>query len=114
MTANKAQSVEVDKLIKQMQLFPDGLKKFKAIIDYFTKIKYSKIGWNIYENGSDNRGVKTPGHNIDEIYAVPYLDAKLKALKAAYERNDAVTIKQIEAEITGQLPKTVQAETPKQ
>jgi hypothetical protein len=45
---------------------------------------------------------------------VPYLDAKLKAFKAAYKKGEAVTIKQIEAEITGQLPKKAQTETPKQ
>jgi hypothetical protein len=117
-----AQSQEVKELREQMQLFPDGLKKFKAIIDHFAGKRksisnYSSFfdgDWNKYVNGIEHRGVKRPGHNINEIYAVPYLNGKLKALKAAYKKNDAVTIKQIEAEITGQLPKTVQSETPKQ
>lgn len=118
---NTAQSQEVKELREQMQKFPGGLAKFNKIIDHFAGrrksisdySKYFEDDWKKYINGMEYRGVKRPGHNIDEIYAVPYLNRKLEELKAAYKKNDAVTIQKIEAEITGQLPKTVQAETPK-
>ena len=58
----------------------------------------------MYIDGYTHRDTKNPGHNIDEITNVPYLNAKLNALKASYKKDDTKARDAIEHEIKSQIP----------
>ena len=108
---NSVQKQEIDNLRKQLKDFKIGLEKFKDLIKYFERkrnipgySKYFDADWKMYIEGYTHRDTKKPGHNIDEITNVPYLNAKLNALKASYKKDETKARDAIEYEIKSQIP----------
>ena len=108
---NPAQNQEIQNIRKQLNDFKIGLEKFKQLLNDFEHTRdvtdYSKnfdADWKRYLNGVTHRGVTKPGHNIDEIKAVPYLKTKLEAWVKACRHDDTKTRAAIEDEIKCQIP----------